>query len=77
MGIFIDLKEPFHLSDRNALLHKIKTNGDRKVPLNIITSSLSCRRQYVNLPDATPTTKPVPAGAPELADFLFRIFIPS
>ena len=80
LGIFIDLSKAFDTIDHNILLKKLENYGIRGVPLQLIKSYLSDRKQHVsNFLGEISANLPVVYGVPQglgscLGPLLFLIY---
>ena len=78
LGIFIDLSKAFDTIDHNILLKKLENYGIRGVPLQLIKSYLSDRKQHVSILGEISANLPVVYGVPQgscLGLLLFLIYI--
>ena len=78
VGVFLDLQKAFDCVDHSILLGKLHHYGIRGVPLKLIESFLSDRRQYVKIGANKSSTVYVNIGTPQgstLSPLLFLIFI--
>ena len=77
-GIFIDLEKAFDTVNHEILIGKLLYYGFRGIPLNLIKSFLSNRKQYVSIngfeSNKLDTTCEVPQGS-TLGPLLFLIYI--
>ena len=78
LGIFIDLSKAFDTIDHQILLSKLETYGIRANALSLITSYLSCRKQYVSVLGENSELLDVLYGVPQgscLGPLLFLVYI--
>ena len=78
LGIFIGLSKAFDTIDHQILLSKLDTYGIRANAHSLITSYLSCRKQYVSVLRENSELLDVLYGVPKgscLGPRLFLIFI--
>ena len=78
LGIFIDLSKAFDTIDHGILLEKLQNYGIRGVPLQLIDSYLSDRKQHVNILGEISDNLSVIFGVPQgscLGPLLFLIYI--
>ena len=78
VGVFLDLSKAFDSIDHNILLDKLENNGVRGLPLKLLASYLSDRKQAVfcnnNISDLKTIIKGVPQGS-ILGPILFLVYI--
>ena len=78
IGVFLDLQKAFDMVDRDILLGKLQHYGVRGVPLNLLKSFLSNRKQYVKLSNFKSEISQSVLGTPQggiLSPLLFLVFI--
>ena len=65
IGIFIDLSKAFDTIDHTKLLAKLENNGIRGTSLNLISSYLSCRKQYTTFMEESSEFAFIDFGVPQ------------
>ena len=78
ISVFIDLKKAFDTVNHSILLRKLNCYGIRGLPLELLASYLSDRKQCVKVGDAISNYQTVNIGVPQgsvLAPLLFILYI--
>ena len=78
VALFLDIQKAFDSVDKTILLLKLEKYGIRGLPLKLIDSYLTSRKQYVALNDHESNLSDVIKGVPQgsvLGPLLFNIFI--
>lgn len=78
MGLFIDFSSAFDCVDHKLLLLKLSKYGVRGIPLNLLESYLSNRKQIVQVNNIRSLELEVSQGVPQgsiLGPFLFLVFV--
>ena len=78
IGVFLDLQKAFDVVNRRILLGKLNHYGVRGAPLQLLSSFLTNRKQYVKIKNNQSDTSLVQIGTPQgsiLSPLLFLIFI--
>ena len=78
LGVFIDFKKAFDTVDHSILLGKLEHLGIRGLPLELIRSYLSNRKQYVVFGDSESPQRDVSVGVPQgsiLGPLFFLLYI--
>jgi len=78
IGLFLDISKAFDSVQTHILIDKLEHYGIRGPPLALISSYLSCRKQYVCIHDSKSILKEIYQGVPQgsiLGPLLFLIYI--
>ena len=77
IGLFVDFSRAFDLVSHEILISKLERYGFRGVPLDLLTSYLSGRKQYIKVNDKKSNSFILNVGVPQgsiLGPFLFLVF---
>ena len=65
LGVFVDIRKAFDTVDHFILISKLEHLGIRGVPLELIKSYFSNRKQYVVFGSSESTQKEISVGVPQ------------
>ena len=78
LGVFVDLRKAFDTVDHSILIGKLEHLGIRGLPLELIKSYFSNRKQYVVFGESESLQREISVGVPQgsiLGPLFFLIYI--